>query len=304
MIKKIPLPMAGLILALAALGNLLASYSPAIRWTLGALAGILYVMYVIKMFSSVEKTREDLQNPVVAGVFATFPMATMLLSTYLAPFIGKAAYFLWLFGVGFHAALIVWFTMTFALKKDIKLVFPTWFILYVGIVVASVTGGAFGAIGIARACFWFGFCAYIVLIPIVCYRVFVVKNIPEPALATVIVFTAPGGLLLTGFMNAFEVKPQLLLYFLTIVPCAFYLFALTQLPKVFKLKFYPSISAITFPMVITAIGFKLTNAYLTAQGTPIAGLPILVKGMELIAVVCVFYALYGYFKFLTAKPQS
>ncbi len=50
MIKKIPLPMAGLILALAALGNLLASYSPAIRWTLGALAGILYVMYVIKMF--------------------------------------------------------------------------------------------------------------------------------------------------------------------------------------------------------------------------------------------------------------
>lgn len=302
MIKRIPLPMAGLILGLFALGNLLASYSPTIRLVFGAVGAVLYIMYVAKLVNISGKLLEELKNPVVAGVFATFPMATLLFATYLKPYIGTVAYIVWLLGVVMHVALILWFTTNIAMKKDIKTVFTTWFIMYVGVVVASVSGGAFGAVAIAKAMFWFGLICYVILIPIVCYRVLVVKGVPEPAMATSAVFTAPGGLLLAGYMSAFEEKSMALVLFLTIVSGIFYLYTLTQLPKIFSLKFYPSISAITFPTVISAISFKLTNGFLTKSGNPMTGLPIIVKGMEVVALVCVLYALVKYLQFLLNPP--
>lgn len=304
MIKKTPLPMAGLILGLFALGNLLASYGDLYKMICGGIGLVLYIIYVAKLFLDREKLSEELKNPIVATVFATFPMATMLLAGYLAPFSNRIAFYLWMFGVVFHGLLIIWFVMTVAIKKDIKTVFPTWFIMFVGIVVASVTGKAFGMEVVAQRCFWFGLICYIILIPIVCYRVFVVKNIPEPAWATLVVFSAPGGLLLAGYMNAFETKNMNILVPLMIVSGVFYMFALSQLPKIMKLKFYPSISAITFPTVITAIGFKLSNAYLIKTEYATSRLRPLVKGMEFAAVVCVAFALVGYIKFLLLnQPQ-
>lgn len=304
MIKKIPLPMAGLILGLFAMGNLLASYGATVRLICGGIGAILYIMYAARLIVGADKLAEEMKNPVVASVFATFPMATMLFASYIFPYANRVAYYLWMFGLFFHGLLIIWFTMSIAIRKDIKTVFPTWFIMYVGIVVASVTGKMFGAQAIAERCFWFGLICYIVLIPIVCYRVFVIKNIPEPALATLIVFTAPGGLLLTGYMNAFEEKQMAILIPLMVVAGLFYILALSKLPQVLKLKFYPSISAITFPTVITAIGFKLANGFFVKSGNPIAGLPILVLAMEWIAVFCVFFALAKYAKFLTAPAPK
>ncbi len=304
MIKKTPLPMAGLILGLFGLGNLLASYGDLYKMICGGIGLILYIIYVMKLFIDRDKLSEELKNPIVATVFATFPMATMLLAGYLAPFSQRIAFYLWMFAVVFHGLLIIWFVMTVAIKKDIKTVFPTWFIMFVGIVVASVTGKMFGMEAVAQRCFWFGLVCYIVLIPIVCYRVFVVKNIPEPAWATLVVFTAPGGLLLAGYMNAFEEKNMSILIPLMIVSAIFYVFALSQLPKIMKLKFYPSISAITFPTVITAIGFKLSNAYFIKTERAISWLGPLVKGMEFAAVICVAFALVGYVKFLMqTQPQ-
>lgn len=296
--------MAGLILGIFALGNLLASHGDLYRMICGGIGLILYIIYVAKLFTDREKLSEELQNPIVATVFATFPMATMLLAGYLAPFSQRIAYYLWMFALVFHGLLIIWFVMSVVIKKDIKTVFPTWFIMFVGIVVASVTGKMFGMEVVAQRCFWFGLICYIILIPIVCYRVFVIKNIPEPALATLVVFTAPGGLLLAGYMNAFETKNMSILIPLMIVSAIFYVFALSQLPKIMKLKFYPSISAITFPTVITAIGFKLSNAYFIKTERAISWFGPVVTAMEFAALVCVTFAFVGYVQFLMLnQPQ-
>lgn len=304
MIKKIPLPMAGLILGLFALGNLLKSYGDTVRLICGAIAAILYIMYVARLFVGRDKLGEEMKNPVVASVFATFPMSTMLFATYLAPYSSRLGYYLWMFGVFFHGLLIIWFTMSIAIKKDIKTVFPTWYIMYVGIVVATVTGKMFQATVIAERCFWFGLVCYIALIPIVCYRVFVVKNIPEPAMATFLVLTAPGGLLLTGYMSGFETKQMYILIPLMIVSGFFYIIALTKLPQVLKLKFYPSISAITFPTVITAIGFKLANGFFVKANTAVVGLGAVALLMEWVAVFCVFFCLALYVKFLVEPKKA
>lgn len=183
--------MAGLILAILALGNLLQSYSANLRLCIGAVGIVLYVLYLMKIFISFEKFKEEMKNPVVAGVFGTFPMATMLLATYVKPFVPFLALPIWALGVILHIGTILYYTKTFVVKKDIKLVFPTWFIVFVGIVVASVTGGTFEMGKVGQISFWFGFVAYIILLPLVAKRVFVFKNIPDPAFATVAIFTAP-----------------------------------------------------------------------------------------------------------------
>ncbi|MDO5062044.1 MAG: TDT family transporter [Peptostreptococcaceae bacterium] len=304
MIKKIPLPMAGLILGLFALGNLLRSYGDSVRWICGGIGAILYIMYVARLFVGRDKLGEEMKNPVVASVFATFPMSTMLFATYLMAYGSRVAYYLWMFGLFFHGLLIIWFTMSIAIKKDIKTVFPTWYIMYVGIVVATVTGKMFQATVIVERCFWFGLVCYIALIPIVCYRVFIVKNIPEPAMATFLVLTAPGGLLLTGYMSGFEEKQMIILVPLMIVSGLFFIVALTKLPQVLKLKFYPSISAITFPTVITAIGFKLANGFFVKAGTSVIGLGAVALLMEWVAVFCVFFCLALYVKFLVEPKKA
>ena len=87
--------------------------------------------------------KEDLQNPIMASVAATFPMALMLLSTYIKPFIGSPAKYIWFFAIALHLILIIYFTLKFILKLQMPKVFASYFIVYVGIAVAAVTAPAF-----------------------------------------------------------------------------------------------------------------------------------------------------------------
>ena len=97
--------------------------------------------------------KEDMQNPIMASVSGTFPMALMLLSTYVKPFIGPAAMYIRFFAIGLHIVLIVYFTVKFILKLQLPKVFASYYIVYVGIAVAAVTAPAFEQTGIGAAAF-------------------------------------------------------------------------------------------------------------------------------------------------------
>lgn len=57
-----------------------------------------------------------------------------------------------------------------------------------------------------KAAFWFGFVTYLILLPIVIYRVLKVKGMPEQTLPTIAIFAAPASLLLAGYMKSFQAK--------------------------------------------------------------------------------------------------
>lgn len=107
-IKKIPIPLCGVMLGLAALGNLLQSYSEGIRYICGILAAFLLILVLLKLIMFPQMVREDMKNPIMASVSGTFPMALMLLNVYVKPFIGKAAYFIWLLAICLHIILIIY----------------------------------------------------------------------------------------------------------------------------------------------------------------------------------------------------
>ncbi len=303
-IKKIPLPISGLILGLAAAGNLVQSHGEVYRNVFGIISAVLAILLIIKIFAYFEDSKKELENPVVASSFLTFSMAIMILSTYLKPYSEPAARGLWIFGLGFHIVLIIWFTINFVTKFDIKKVFPSWFIVYVGIVAGSVSSKAFGYESIGRILFYFGLISFIVLLPIVIKRVFVVKEIPEPALPTITIMTAPAGLLLAGYMNVYENKSYAVVLALLIISQILYIYVLTKLPKLLSLKFYPSYSGFTFPTVITAIGIKGAANYLKGVNESLSFLTSVALIEEIIAVLLVVYVLIRYISFLSKKTIS
>ena len=212
LIKKLPLPITGLMLGLAALGNLIQSHSEGLRSLFGLVSAIILVLVILKLIMFQKGVKEALENPVVASVFPTFSMTIMLLATYLKPFNGGLASLFWFAGLILHIGLIIWFTQKFVLNNNynIKKVFPSWFIPYVGIAVASVSSGAVGMQALGRIIFWFALVSLAVLLPVILKRIFVVKGIPEPAIPTITILAAPTSLCLAGYLNSFETKSTVL----------------------------------------------------------------------------------------------
>ncbi|MBU5439920.1 TDT family transporter [Tissierella sp. MSJ-40] len=303
-IKKLPIPIVGLMLALAATGNLVLSYGNIYRNIFGILSGIILVLVLIKIIKYPKEVAESLDNPVVASVFPTLSMGIMLLSAYVKPLAATLAFGMWIIGLILHVLLIINFTKKYIINFNIKKVFPSWFIVYVGIVAGSVTAPVFSMVNIGQILFWFGFISYLILLPIILKRVLKVKEIPEPALPTIVIFSAPASLCLAGYMNSFPEKNILIIWLLVALSQFTLLCILSQLPKLLKLKFYPSYSAFTFPLVISAISIKLTNGFLANIGKPIAILKYVVKFEELLAVIIVLYVLFRYTSFLFSTNET
>lgn len=303
LLKKYPVPIAGLILGLAAAGNLVQSYGESYHMFFGIISSILFVLMLLKIIKYPEDIKESLNNPVVASVFPALSMAIMLLSVYLKPLSYGAACILWYIGIILHIILILWFTKKFVLGFKLKQVFPSWFIVYVGIVAASVTGPAFKMIKAGQAAFWFGFVTYLILLPIIIYRVLKIKEMPESALPTLAIFAAPVSLLLAGYMNSFKVKNMAMVLFLMVLSIIMYFAVILMLFKLLRLKFYPSYSGFTFPVVISGIAMKLTNKFLMKSGSQIYFLRYLVKFQEFIGIVITLYVLIRYIYFLAANDS-
>ena len=177
-LKALPIPAAGVMLGLAALGNLLQSYSEGVRLVFGALALVLWVCLVLKAVFCWKGVCQAMEDPIAASVAGTFPMATMLLAVYAKPFAGAAAaQIIWLLGIALHVVLIVWFTVKFFGKFQLGRVFASYYIVYVGIVVASLTAPAFDMAGTVGTCaFWFGFVCLIALLALAASYVVLYKT--------------------------------------------------------------------------------------------------------------------------------
>lgn len=303
MIKKIPLPIAGLMLALAATGNLIQTYSQELRLVLGAISAIIGILLIVKFLMYPKTLIEDLKNPIMASVAPTFSMACMLLATYIKPYLPSVGVIVWYAGFILHCLLIILFTSKFMLKFDIKKVFPSYFIVYVGLAVASITAPALGMKLLGQIVFWFSFIFYLILLAIVTYRVVKIKGIPEPAQPLNIIFAAPASLCLAGYLSSFDTKSMIIVYFLISLSALMYILALIQLPKLLKLKFYPSFSAFTFPMVISAIAMKMADGFFTKLGNPQVFLKYVVMIQTIIAIVLVLYVLIKYIIMLINTKQ-
>lgn len=216
-------------------------------------------------------------------------MALMILSTYVKPFIGKAAYYIWLLAIILHIILIIYFTVKFVLKLQMPKVFASYYIVYVGIAVAAVTAPAYEQLGIGTAAFWFGFVTLIVLLVLVTYRYVKFKEVPDPAKPLICIYAAPTSLCIAGYVQSVTPKSYGFLMAMFVVATVIYIFALVKAVEYLKMPFFPSYAAFTFPFVISAIASKQTMACAANMGHSMPFLQYVVLIETIIAVALVVY---------------
>ncbi|SMP43166.1 TDT family transporter [Anoxynatronum buryatiense] len=311
LLKKIPFPMAGLMLGMAGLGNLVVSYGAGYRYALGAVATLIMVLLIAKAFTDLAALREAFEQPPVASVLPTFSMGMAILSVYLRPFLPQGALVMWFLALLIHMVLLVIFTKKYVVSFKMMKVFPSWFIVYVGLACFSLTAPAMGQLAIGQALFWIAFAAYLILLPVVIFRVVKVRQIPDPALPSLAIFTAPSSLALAGYLNSFPEKNLVIVAFLTACTFISFIGVMLVMPRLLRLPFFPSFSAFTFPFVITGIALKGTNGYLSQAGVGIPTLGATIPIFEFWAVMMVLYVLWQYLQFLRkalmpapARPQT
>lgn len=295
LIKELPIPVAGLILALLSLGNLLQDIHPYLRYLFGTIGVLLIFLMILKVILYPQDIKDGFRNPVIASSSGTFSMSLMLLSTYLIEFIPDIAYIIWIIGISLHILLMIYFTYHFIVRNfDISTVYPSYWIVFVGITMGAITAGAHGLDGIGFICFLIGFAAMLVTLPLVIYRYIRYSEIPDMNKPLICIFTAVISILIVGYLNSSASPSREFLVALYSIACIFYMFAFYKLIEYRNLEFYPSFSAFTFPFVISALA---TKGILKING-PNFLLSAILTIETAIALIIVIYVLIRYIKFL------
>ena len=296
-IKSVPMALCGLSLALAALGNLLLPYGANIRYACGILSAIVFVIFALKIILDFPHAQAELKTPIPLSVLPTSTMALMLLCTYIKPFVGNVAVYVWYAAVAAHLFIMLLFFKRFLPGFKLGTVFPSWFIVFVGIVVASVTAPAMGVRPVGQAAFYLGFALYFVGLVLVVCRMIKVKIFPEPARPTIAIFTAPMSLCVVGYFSSFppEQRNAVLIYIMLAITAVSYLYVTVMMFSLLRIKFYPTYAAFTFPYVISALAFRLGNGFLVQHGITFFA-PVALISVWIAAAV-VLYVLVNYIRF-------
>lgn len=297
--------MCGVMLGMAALGNLLQSYSEMLRYICGIIAGFMLILVICKLVMFGSMVKEDLKNPIMASISATFPMALMLLSVYVKPWLGALSMYIWYFAIGLQLALVVYFTVKFIVKLQMPKVFASYFIVYAGIVVSAVSAPAYGKESLGTLAFWFGLIAVAAIFVIVTLRYIKFKEVPDAAKPLICIYTAPVSLCVAGYVQSVTPKAYGLLITLYAAASLLYVFALVKALGYLKLPFYPSCAAFTFPFVISAIASKQTMACLAKMQHAVPALQYVVTIQTVIAVAFVGYTFIRFMGFIfTPSTQA
>ena len=295
-IKNLPLAITGLILAILSLGKIYTDFS-GIFFIIGS---ILIFLVLLKLVLHFDAFNNELNNLIALSTFGTFSMALMLFSTYLKPLFmplsQSIAFGIWILGIIIHLSILLIFTKKYVIDKfDMETVFATWWIVYIGITMASITAPAYNLQQYGFIFFGIGFILMIPTLILVSYRYLKFTAIDNQFKPFICIYTALFSILIVGYVNALTINEN----FLSIIyigACIFYIFAIYHAIRLLifeRLEFAPSFSAFTFPFVISTIatgeaykffGFSLLNYIFYIQG--------------IIALILVIYVSYKYFRYL------
>ena len=297
--KKLPLVFSGCLLGLAGAGNLIADTWPVLSHLLSLIGLVLWIFFLILHLFNWEETKKELTKPPLLSGMATFPMAGMILSTYVFrvfPALSLLAQGIWWFSFLLDLTLIATFTIKFACPGRRVNATPSWTVLYVGIAVAALTYPLVGIIEIAYATLIFGFVLTFYLYPLI-YSNLKKDPLPVALLGQEGIYCAPFSLLLASLVRVGGAGlPTWLLIVMILASQSFFFFVLTRLPNILKQGFQPAFSALTFPTIITATSLKMAQGILK-----LPFLDYLVLAETVICLTILFFVLVGYLIWLRKK---
>ena len=297
--KKLPLVFSGCLLGLAGAGNLIADTWPVLSHLFSLAGLVLWIFFLLLHLRNWSETKRELTKAPLLSGMATFPMAGMILSTYvfrLLPHLPLVAQGLWWFSFFLDLALITTFTIKFACPGRRVNATPSWTVLYVGIAVAALTYPLVGIIEIAYATLSFGFVLTFYLYPLI-YSDLKKHPLPLALLGQEGIYCAPFSLLLASLVRVGGASlPTWLLIVMILASQSFFFFVMIRLPKIVKGGFQPAFSALTFPTIISATSLKMAQGILK-----LPFLDYLVLAETTICLIILLFVLGAYLIWLRKK---
>lgn len=293
--REIPTPVAGLALGIASMGWCLENLLPldGRGQTAGAvIAGILLCMLTVRFICHPDTLHRDLKHPVVGSIVPTFAMATMVVSKALGRVFPVTGEILWFLAVGVHLVVLALFIWHRARDWQMNHMVPSWFVPPVGIVVADVTCPGAAYTELALILLAIGLTSYLVMLPLMVYRLVFRSEVPDAAKPTIAIMAAPASLSLAGYLTVVKEPSLLVCAVLLSIALLMTLFTYIALFHLMRLPFTPGYAAFTFPMAIGATAlYKM--AHLVAgfpQATQYAEqLRMLATGEAVIAALVIAY---------------
>ncbi len=212
---------------------------------------------------------EEISHPTLGSVIPTLDMALMLISGVIVQYHSILGRSIWIFAIILHGIFFTKFFQYRIKDFDLEHVLPSWFIPPIGIVVACVSGAEMGFSNLTEICFYIGLVAYIIMFPIIFYRVLFGDKIEDARLPSFGVMGAPANLCLAGYLTAFSTPDYFLATCLAHLGVFTTFIVYISMIRVFtKIKFMPLYAAYTFPLGIGATAMiKYTN-FLKTTSTP------------------------------------
>ncbi|CAA0123680.1 Uncharacterised protein [BD1-7 clade bacterium] len=293
-IQATPTPMAGLALGIASLGwcwNNLAGDAATQQWG-AAIAAALLLLLAIKFIRYPAILREELAHPVVGSVIPTFSMALMVISNALHPVAANAAATLWVAAVVFHLAFMLSFFYHRAQDFRLHHLLPSWFVPPVGLAVAALTNLTPALAPVAQMLLAFALMAYLVLMPLMIYRLVFSAPVPDTSKPTLAVLAAPSSLCLAAYLQIAEAPSLLLVACLGGLAVLMTLVIYVGFFRLLRLPFSPGYAAFTFPMVISATALFKTAELLQGHAVTQAAAEQILQGAQVELMIATGIVVY------------
>lgn len=299
----LPTPLAGLALGIASLGLGLENALPlhSIGQTFGAFLAVLLLLAIASKFVfHPGLLREELKHPVLGSVMPTFAMALMLVSKSAGTWHAQTGETIWLTAIVLHLALMLSFVYYRIKSFSLEQMVPSWFIPFVGIIVAAVTVPGDRYFPLAYVLLVFGMLNYAVLLPVMTYRLMFSREVADAAKPTIAIMAAPASLSLVGYLNVVQ-DPSLLLGSLLLGIAVLMTFVIyLAFFKLLRLPFSPAFASYTFPMAVGATAIYKVAEYIEqypaaaeyARQLCVLGVIEMVIASLIVIYVCLRYMLH------------
>ena len=202
--SSVPTPLAGLALGIASLGLGLENALPlhSLGQTIGAAAALLLLLCIAcKFILHPSLLQQELAHPVLGSILPTFAMGLMLVSKALGAWHALAGEMLWLAAIGLHLLLMAAFACHRIRSLKLHQMVPSWFVPFVGIILAAVTIPHAKYADFTYILLVFGMLSYAVLLPVMIYRFMFANEVADAAKPTIAILAAPASLSLAGYLN-------------------------------------------------------------------------------------------------------
>lgn len=258
-LARCPIPLAGLALAIASLGNTLEGALPLegyARIGLGYIAlGCLLLLSLSALYAP-QRIHQTLMHPVTGGIVPTYCMAWMVVSRSLHNAAPTLMSGLWLLAVILHLGVLARFAYCRWTARCWQHMAPSWFIPPVGIIVAALSCPAphyhifcLGLLGL-------GMINLALLMPLMLYRLIIHPPLERAAQPTLAILAAPVSLALAGYLTSVTAPMLWLCSLMGGIAVLMTLLVYLLLFSLLKPSFSPSFAAFTFPTVISATALQ------------------------------------------------